>query len=114
MECGILRAAMIRRTFLHGTIVYGAATMLGAFRTPSLRNLKNKHAYFHDGSKSTLYQVVDFYDHGVMPLAPHVSPVLKNGADVRFLVLNKQEKMSLVVYLRSMEGQPIDAVLTSR
>lgn len=90
------------------------AKYMGAFRTPTLRNLKGKHAYFHDGSKSTLYDVVDFYDHGVMPLNPYVSPLLKNGVDVRFLVLNKQEKMSLVVYLRSMEGQPLDPVLTSR
>ena len=36
MECGILRGAMIRRTFLQRTLVYGAATMLGAFRTSSL------------------------------------------------------------------------------
>ncbi|WP_454754233.1 cytochrome-c peroxidase [Cupriavidus necator] len=36
----------------------------GAFKTPSLRNLEFTGPYFHNGGKSTLMQVVDFYNRG--------------------------------------------------
>lgn len=36
----------------------------GAFKTPSLRNLELTGPYFHNGSKSTLRQVIEFYNRG--------------------------------------------------
>ncbi|WP_354687887.1 cytochrome c peroxidase [Cupriavidus necator] len=36
----------------------------GAFKTPGLRNLEFTGPYFHNGGKSTLMQVVDFYNRG--------------------------------------------------
>jgi cytochrome c peroxidase len=36
----------------------------GAFKTPSLRNVKLTAPYFHDGSKATLRDVIEFYDDG--------------------------------------------------
>lgn len=80
---------------------------LGAFRTPSLRNLKSKHRYFHDGSRANLYDVVDFYDRGILKL-PHVATPLLRGTEAQLLILNQAEKNALVVYLRSMEGRRED------
>jgi cytochrome c peroxidase len=80
---------------------------LGAFRTPSLRNLKSKHRYFHDGSRVNLYDVVDFYDRGILKL-PHVATPLLRGTEAQLLILNQAEKNALVVYLRSMEGRRED------
>jgi cytochrome c peroxidase len=36
----------------------------GAFKTPSLRNVALTQPYFHNGSRYTLEQVVEFYDRG--------------------------------------------------
>ncbi len=36
----------------------------GAFKTPTLRNIALTQPYFHNGSRFTLEQVVDFYDRG--------------------------------------------------
>ncbi len=35
-----------------------------AFKTPSLRNVKLSAPYFHDGSKKTLREIVEFYNKG--------------------------------------------------
>ena len=44
--------------------VTGQPIDFGAFRTPSLRNVALTAPYFHDGSMSTLAEVVDFYNRG--------------------------------------------------
>lgn len=36
----------------------------GAFKTPGLRNVALTGPYFHNGSRSTLEQVVEFYNRG--------------------------------------------------
>lgn len=42
----------------------GRARFLGAFKTPTLRELTRTGPYFHDGHALTLNQVVDFYNAG--------------------------------------------------
>lgn len=44
--------------------VSGGAADKGAFKTPALRNVALTAPYFHDGSKATLKDVVDFYARG--------------------------------------------------
>ncbi|MEJ8835805.1 cytochrome c peroxidase [Ramlibacter sp. AN1133] len=71
----------------------------GAFKTPGLRNAELTGPYFHNGSKATLMQVVDFYNRGadfgrdnVFNLAPAIVP----------LGLTEQEKIDLVSFLLSL------------
>lgn len=45
-------------------LVTGNTLDLGAFRTPSLRNVELTAPYFHDGSAETLFDVVRFYVRG--------------------------------------------------
>lgn len=40
----------------------GSSSDRGAFKTPSLRNLKLTAPYMHNGSKATIHDVVDFYE----------------------------------------------------
>lgn len=40
------------------------ADLIGAFKTPTLRDLKATGPYMHDGSEDSLEKVVDFYDRG--------------------------------------------------
>ena len=46
-----------------------------AYRTPGLRNVALTAPYMHDGSLSTLEEVVDFYDHGAID-NPQKDPLL--------------------------------------
>ena len=73
-------------------------TDVGAFRTPSLRNVALTAPYMHDGSLTTLEEVIDFYDVGGRP-NPNLSPL------IRPLFLNGYEKMALVAFLHSLTGR---------
>ncbi|MEW4564118.1 cytochrome c peroxidase [Bremerella sp. JC770] len=71
----------------------GKAADVGKFRTPLLRDLALTAPYFHDGSKATLEEVVDFYNEGGGKnpnLDPHIVP----------LKLTPEEKKALVTFLR--------------
>jgi cytochrome c peroxidase len=75
--------------------VSGVEVDVGAFRTPSLRNVARTAPYMHDGSLSTLEEVVEFYDVGGRPnpnLSPRINP----------LFLTEYEKAALVAFLRGL------------
>jgi cytochrome c peroxidase len=63
---------------------------LGAFRTPSLRNVAQTGPYFHDGRAGTLEDAVnrEIYYHG----------------QSNHLILNPAERSDLVAFLRSLSG----------
>jgi cytochrome c peroxidase len=71
---------------------------VGAFRTPSLRNVAVTAPYMHDGSLATLEDVIDFYDAGGRP-NPNLSPF------IRRLFLDDYEKAALVAFLRTLTDQ---------
>ena len=68
---------------------------LGAFKTPSLRNVGLTAPYMFDGSLATLEDVVDHYDAGGM-LHPNQDP------RVRPRNLSAPEKAALVAFLRAL------------
>lgn len=68
---------------------------MGAFRTPSLRNVAERAPYMHDGSLRSLEEVVDFYDRGGTP-NPYLSP------SIHPLLLSTEDKKALVAFLRSL------------
>jgi cytochrome c peroxidase len=84
------------------------ARLIGAFRTPSLRNLIKTQPYFHNGLLRTLPQVVDFYDSGVQP-SLRLAKALKDDDREQQLNLTPEERDALVMFLRSLEGTPVDA-----
>ncbi|MGA2552288.1 MAG: cytochrome c peroxidase, partial [Burkholderiaceae bacterium] len=72
--------------------------MNGAFKTPSLRNAGRESHYFHDGSVSTLEEVVDHYVRGgdiKTNLSPNIKP----------LNLSDDEKRDLVAFLHSLDNE---------
>jgi cytochrome c peroxidase len=87
--------------------------LIGAFRTPSLRNLKDRSAYFHDGSRGKLVDVIEFYDHEVPPRNPYIAKTLRDGEHSVSLHLTVREAIGLVVFLLSLQGQPVDAVISA-
>jgi cytochrome c peroxidase len=70
---------------------------LGAFKTPTLRNIERTAPYMHDGSLATLEAVVDFYDGGGR-VNRNLDPLLKP------LNLDDGERAALLAFLRSLSG----------
>ena len=79
-------------------IVTRNAKHIGAFKTPTLREVARTAPYMHDGSIATLEDVVAFYDRGGAS-NPFLSPQL---APLR---LTHAEKRALVAFLRTLNGR---------
>lgn len=79
--------------------------LVGAFKTPTLRNIADTAPYMHAGQFLTLEQVVahysqpspPFYDREQHPFRPHF--------DVMPLSLNEQEIVDLVAFLKTLSGE---------
>lgn len=89
------------------------ARLIGAFRTPTLRNLARTAPYYHDGSQRALGNVVEFYDERVQPTR-HLAKALQDGDREQRLRLSQYEKNALVVFLRALEGQALDPMVTRK
>jgi cytochrome c peroxidase len=76
-------------------LVTGERGDVGAFKTPTLRNVALTSPYMHDGSLATLEAVVDFYNRGGNANA-HLDPEMKP------LHLTSNEKHSLVAFLKTL------------
>ena len=68
-----------------------------AFKTPTLRNVALTAPYMHDGSVSTLREVIDFYNAGGGAQRP-------KSTLLRKLDLNEREKADLEAFLESLTG----------
>ena len=68
---------------------------IGVFKVPSLRNIEVTAPYMHDGSLSTLEEVVEHYNKGG---SGHVN----QSKLVQPLQLNKEEKEQLVAFLETL------------
>lgn len=74
---------------------------VGAFRTPTLRNIALTAPYMHDGSLATLKDVVRHYNNGGRSEGdPSVNPYLSGG--IRPLGLSEQQMNDLVAFLESL------------
>jgi cytochrome c peroxidase len=74
------------------------------YRTPSLRNIALTAPYMHNGSLSTLRDVVDFYNQGGVPNE------LKDPR-IRPLGLTDQESNDLVAFMHSLTGDNVDVLV---
>lgn len=77
----------------------------GRFKVPSLRNIELTGPYMHDGRFTTLEQVVEFYDSGVVA-HPNLSLQLQGtggaaGTPLR-LGLTPQQKAALVAFMKTL------------
>ena len=86
----------------------------GAFKTPTLRNVSLTKPYFHNGSRISLEQVVEFYNRGGDRRGPDGNdssgfsgPNASGGGtsnahpSIRSLGLTEQEQKDLVAFLRN-------------
>lgn len=73
--------------------------MKGAFKTPTLRDITLSAPYFHDGSATTLEEVMDHYNKGGI-VKTNLSPNMKT------LSLSKKEQADVVAFLKSLTTEP--------
>jgi len=71
---------------------------IGAFKTPTLREIARTAPYMHDGRFKTLEEVVNFYNQGGIK-NPHQDNTLIP------LELTEQEKQDVVALLKSLNGE---------
>jgi cytochrome c peroxidase len=71
---------------------------IGAYRTPSLRNIALTAPYFHDGSAKTLAEVVEFYNRGG-------NDNFNRDWEMDTLHLTELERRDLVAFLESLSGK---------
>ena len=71
---------------------------IGAFKTPTLREITMTAPYMHDGRFATLGQVVEHYNKGTVE-----NPFLDN--QIIPLELTASEKIDLIAMLRTLEGE---------
>lgn len=70
----------------------------GAFKVPTLRDVSKTYPYMHDGSISSLEDVVDYYDKGGLK-NPYLHPLIKP------LGLSSDDKKALVAFLYALDGE---------
>jgi cytochrome c peroxidase len=95
---------------VHVPVGLKQSRLIGAFRTPSLRNLWKTEPYSHNGVQYTLSEVVEFYD-GKVLWTRHLAKALKDGDEAQELKLTPAEKDALVMFLRALEGTPVDPIV---
>jgi cytochrome c peroxidase len=81
---------------------YPFFSMFKAFKTPSLRNVSATAPYFHDGSKSSLQDVVNLYNRGGEN--PDPTGLAK---EIKPLNLDEEEKEALIEFLSALSSDEL-------
>ena len=106
-------------------------SLIGAFKTPTLRSLSRTAPYWHDGSgahpedksKLGLFDVVVWHVRGGQakpwqmgePINPYLDKELRNDkGEPLNLGLTEQEVRDLVLFLLALDGDPVEAVVADK
>ncbi len=84
--------------------VTGNPMDLGAFKTPTLRNIALTAPYMHDGRFQTLEEVVEFYSGGVKHSASLDPTMTKPGTGIS-MGMTAQQKADLVAFLHTLTDE---------
>jgi cytochrome c peroxidase len=93
----------LRLSALRATLVEKRSEMVGAYKTPTLRNIALTAPYMHTGDLATLADVVEFYNKGGDEDGTFTGTRTET---MKKLDLDEEEKASLVKLLESMTGTP--------
>jgi len=86
--------------------------LIGAWRTPSLRNVALTAPYMHDGRYATLEDVIWHYNSGGQGVGGEVVNPAGVAAQIKPLMLTDAEVGDLVAFLETLTDQPLPAYLT--
>jgi cytochrome c peroxidase len=76
----------------------------GRFKVPSLRNVALTGPYMHDGRFTTLEEVLDHYDHGIIESAT-LDPLLRRPGLEPGIALAPQERQDLLAFLHTLTDE---------
>ncbi len=93
-------------------VVPVAQDTVGAWRTPSLRNVALTGPYMHDGVFDTLEKVVDHYNKGAGDFLDQLIGELDE--DIAELELSDQEAADLVEFMKALTGSTLPSEITAR
>lgn len=82
-----------------GKIIQTSLKLQHAFKVPTLRDVTRRGPYMHDGSVTTLEEVIDLYDRGGIN-RPSRSELIKP------LHLSEEEKRDLIAFLKELTAPP--------
>jgi len=86
---------------------------MGAFKTPTLRNIARTAPYMHDGSIATLREVVDHYNNGgVTNEGDPVNPFIAGG--IRPLDLTDEQIDDLVAFMEALTSPEYEPATQAR
>jgi cytochrome c peroxidase len=74
----------------------------GVFKTPTLRNVAERHHFMHDGSMNSLREVIDYYNKGGNRDAPNLD------GRIRPLFLTAPEIEAIVAFLETLSA-PVES-----
>jgi cytochrome c peroxidase len=81
--------------------------MIGAFKTPSLKNIAVRPPYMHNGSLASLIDVVEHYNSQLTNEDNHLDPHLRNGEEPIKMNLTDGEKNALVSFLHTLTDEEL-------
>jgi cytochrome c peroxidase len=83
-------------------------SLVGAYRTPTLRSLSQTGPYMHTGELDKLEEVVRFHARGGR-FNSYLDPIMADErGDPRDLALTDAEVQALLLFLKALEGSPVD------
>ncbi len=78
--------------------------LIGAFKTPSLRDVSRTAPYMHDGSIASLADVLKYFNED-LAWSTHLDPdLLLDNSKARHLNLGQEDLSALELYLRALRG----------
>ncbi len=93
-DIGVARDGAIGR----GRFFPTSTALRHAFKTPTLRNAARRAPYMHDGSLTSLEQVIDLYDRGGIDRP-------SRSRDIRPLHLTAREKADLIAFMETLNDE---------
>jgi cytochrome c peroxidase len=85
--------------------------LIDAFKTPTLRNLPRTGPYFHNGEKSSLREVVEFYNLGALGNIYLDPELLRKNGRTRLLDLSEADIEALTLFLSALGGREVDLIV---
>lgn len=79
------------------------STQIGAYKTPTLRNLPLTAPYMHDGRFATLKEVLHHYRFGIKP-SPFLDSLLTDKKGKVGIEMSDYEQQAIIAFLGSLQG----------
>jgi cytochrome c peroxidase len=89
--------------------------LIGAFKTPSLRNVSLTAPYMHDGTIASLGEVLSYFNDGLKADGSGYldAELMLEPDHARKLYMNTQDLAALELYLRALRGEELPAAMTA-